>query len=277
MTDCIPNWTSLLLPDHPHRQFNHGDSSELGAKPWEVINAINTIAGCVNASFATMQDALTNITLTAGPQGPKGDTGATGSNGSNGSAGAAATITIGTVTGLTAGATPTVTNTGSATAAQLNFGIPAGAAGTPGAAGSNGTNGTNGAAGATGSAGVNAFGTPNSKTLAFATAIQATDPTKPAVISAMIEAAYTLTIASTLADEVELRIGPVQATVANGTAGTAVATFKTSLTGILVSVGMGMIQRNQLTAHLPVGWYYAVRRVSGTTATIQAAFDQSVG
>lgn len=134
-----------------------------------------------------------------------------------------------------------------------------------------------GPSGPTGQAGVNAFGSPNTLSPAFATAYQATDPTKPAVLSAMIETIYTVSVASTLADTVELRIGSVQATVANGTGGTAVATFRTSLTGITLSIGMGTINRNQLTGFLPTGWFFALRRISGTTATIQGAFDQAVG
>lgn len=52
--------------------------------------------------------------------------------------GTAATITVGTVTGLAAGAAPTVTNAGTTSAAKLNFGIPAGAKGDPGAKGDKG-------------------------------------------------------------------------------------------------------------------------------------------
>ncbi len=58
-----------------------------------------------------------------GRQGPKGD---------------AATISIGTVTGLPAGSTPTVTNSGNTSAAIFNFGIPAGADGADGTNGDNG-------------------------------------------------------------------------------------------------------------------------------------------
>lgn len=64
----------------------------------------------------------------AGGVGPAGVAGATGS---------AATVNIGTVTTLPAGAQATVTNSGSASAAVLNFGIPQGAAG--GGAGSGGS------------------------------------------------------------------------------------------------------------------------------------------
>ena len=52
--------------------------------------------------------------------------------------GAAATIAAGTAAGLPAGSSPTVTNSGTSSAAVFNFGIPAGA---------NGTNGTDGANG----------------------------------------------------------------------------------------------------------------------------------
>lgn len=53
--------------------------------------------------------------------------------GTPGPPGTAATIAAGTATGLAAGAPPTVTNSGSSSAAVFNFGIPAGATGTLGA------------------------------------------------------------------------------------------------------------------------------------------------
>ena len=64
-----------------------------------------------------------------------GSNGTNGSNGSNGTNGTAGTIAIGTVTNLSAGTTPTVTNTGTANAAVLNFGIPQGLDGTGGGGG----------------------------------------------------------------------------------------------------------------------------------------------
>lgn len=121
-----------------------------------------------------------------------------------------------------------------------------------------------------------AFNTPVAISPVFGTAYAATNPAKPAILSVMVEAAYTVSLANTQSDTVELRIGPNATTVANGTGGTAVATFKNSLTGIVVAIGMGTINRNQLTAALPVGWFYAVRRVAGTTATIPSAYDQAV-
>lgn len=118
---------------------------------------------------------------------------------------------------------------------------------------------------------------PVSVTPAFGTAYQATVPTKPSFISAMIDTAYTVTVASTLQDTVELRIGPNQAQVAAGTGGFVAATFRASLTGIALVIGMALGQRNQLTAMLPAGWYYSLRRVQGTTATVTSATDQAIG
>lgn len=95
----------------------------------------------------------------AGSTGPKGDTGSTGpqgtagATGSTGPAGAAATIAVGTVTPLNAGATPTVSNSGTSSAATFNFGIPAGATGATGPTGPSGATGSAGATGPTGSAG----------------------------------------------------------------------------------------------------------------------------
>ena len=57
---------------------------------------------------------------------PRGDTGADGADGADGSA---ATIAVGTVTTLAAGASATVTNSGTTSAAVFDFGLPAGATG----------------------------------------------------------------------------------------------------------------------------------------------------
>ncbi len=194
-----------------------------------------------------------------GPPGPEGPVGATGATGPKGDTGAQGP------TGLT-GAQGPAGNTG----AQ-------GPTGNTGAQGPKGDTGATGAAGATGPAGPTTVGTPTPITPVFGTAYQALTPAKPSFISAMIDAAYTVTVASTLADTVELRIGPVQTTVANGTGGTAVAVFRASLTGIALVIGLGLGQRNQLSAMLPTGWWWALRRVAGTTAIITSATDQSLG
>jgi len=62
----------------------------------------------------------------AGETGPQGIQGETGAQGPQGDPGTAATITIGSVTTGSAGSSVSVTNSGSSTAAILNFTIPKG-------------------------------------------------------------------------------------------------------------------------------------------------------
>ena len=63
---------------------------------------------------------------------------AAGGAGPTGAAGSAVTVSIGSVTTLAAGAAATVSNSGTAQAAVLNFGIPQGVAGAAGSGGSGG-------------------------------------------------------------------------------------------------------------------------------------------
>ena len=65
-----------------------------------------------------------------GATGPAGTAGAMGPSGPTGSAGAAASVQVGTVVTGAAGSSAAVTNSGTASAAVLNFVIPQGAAGT---------------------------------------------------------------------------------------------------------------------------------------------------
>lgn len=122
-------------------------------------------------------------------------------------------------------------------------------------------------------------GAPVARTLALATLYQAIDPTKPAIVSLGVETNYTVTLASVLEDIVELRIGAPgdKDKLLNGSGGVAVASFRSSLKGLAVTIGMVQAQRSQLLAVLPTGWYFAVRRTVGTTATIQGAIEQPFG
>lgn len=79
-----------------------------------------------------------------GPQGPKGDTGDPGATGPQGPAGSAATIAVGAVTTLDPGAQATVTNSGSASAAVLDFALPRGEKGDKGDTGPQGEKGEKG-------------------------------------------------------------------------------------------------------------------------------------
>lgn len=76
-----------------------------------------------------------------GPQGEKGDAGDPGATGPQGPAGSAATIAVGAVTTLDPGAQATVTNSGSASAAVLDFALPRGEKGDKGDTGPQGPKG----------------------------------------------------------------------------------------------------------------------------------------
>lgn len=94
-----------------------------------------------------------------GPQGPQGDPGANGAPGEQGPAGTAATITVGSVTASDPGFTPQVTNSGTASAAVLDFVLPRGAQGPAGSDGAPGADGQDGAEGPQGPAGPNEVST----------------------------------------------------------------------------------------------------------------------
>lgn len=86
----------------------------------------------------------------AGPQGPAGRDGVDGTDGVDGQDGAAATITVGSVTTVDYEYPATVNNSGTTSAAVLDFTIPRGVPGETGATGPQGPQGETGATGATG-------------------------------------------------------------------------------------------------------------------------------
>ena len=84
-----------------------------------------------------------------GDPGPQGEPGQAGAPGTAGAPGAAATVTVGTTTTGEAGTEATVTNSGTTSAAVLNFTIPRGAKGDKGDTGNTGPAGTTTFAGLT--------------------------------------------------------------------------------------------------------------------------------
>jgi hypothetical protein len=138
----VPAWDYLLT-------VNAGDYVEL---MYQVTNTDivleHAVADGVPVDTPSLIVNVMQVMYTqVGPQGPAGLTGATGGTGP---AGAAATITAGTTTTLSPGASATVTNAGTSSAAIFNFGIPAGV---------KGDKGDTGDAGATGAAATIAAGT----------------------------------------------------------------------------------------------------------------------
>lgn len=194
-----------------------------------------------------------------GEIGPKGDTGPAGATGASGATGPKGD------TGDTGPVGP-----------KGDKG-DTGDTGPTGPTGTKGDTGDTGATGAQGPAGPAVISALTARSPAFGTAYQTQDTSKPSFISAMIDTAYTVTVASTIADTVELRVGANQAQVAAGTGGSVAATFRTSVTGIALAIGLGIGQRGQLTAWVPSGWYWALRRTQGTAATITSATEQTLG
>ncbi len=100
------------------------------------VNDAVTFAGSTYLAGAANQNAEPDaspqqwsVLAQAGGAGPTGPAGSTGQ---------AATLSVGTVTTLAAGEAATVSNSGTPSAAVLNFGIPQGAAGSAGAGGGGG-------------------------------------------------------------------------------------------------------------------------------------------
>lgn len=213
----------------------------------------------------------------------------------------ATNIAVGSVTGLSAGATPIVANSGSSTNVVLDFGIPAGSAGAAGSSFTYGSGAPSGGAngdmylrtssydmyyrsggswsvignvkGADGAAGVNAFGAPVARSLSFATAYQASTPAKPALVTVIVDLTTTVAVGTPQANTAELIVGSTTG-VASGT-GTLADTYRNDLTVTLIS--LGFTGRQKLQASVPAGYYFAIRRTVGTGITIVSAFDQTVG
>lgn len=88
-----------------------------------------------------------------GPEGPQGPQGPAGEPGTAGADGKSATVSVGEVTTLEPGSDATVTNSGTASAAVLNFGIPRGEPGPQGIQGPQGDPGPQGEQGPKGDPG----------------------------------------------------------------------------------------------------------------------------
>ena len=94
------------------------------------------------------------VEINPGTLGPKGDTGATGATGATGPAN---TLSVGTVTTLSPGASATATITGTSPNQTVSFGIPQGATGATGATGAQGIQGIQGIQGVPGDAAFHPF------------------------------------------------------------------------------------------------------------------------
>lgn len=121
----------------------------------------------------------------------------------------------------------------------------------------------------------NCINSPNSLSLSFATAYQATTPSKSALLVVNLTSTATLNIGGGQTHSAEIVIGSTAA-VASGT-GSVVCRYRNSQTGtVVVGVGLSAQLDTPCAFYLPENWYFAVRQTSGTI-TITSAFDQSIG
>lgn len=138
--------------------------------------------------------------------------------------------------------------------------------GSPGSAGTPGTNGTS-----------YTPQPPAPRTISIATAYQHTDVTKGYKVAVNARATQTVTLAGTIGDKIELRVGPTAASVVpGGTGGFPVGVWESGITGIALMVGAAVADGGQLTADVQAGWYFSVNRLAGTTATIVSCYTQSL-
>lgn len=119
-------------------------------------------------------------------------------------------------------------------------------------------------------------GNPTGRTLVLATAYQANDNTKAAIITITVGSSATLSLTAGTTISGEVRIGTAN-TVATGASGSAVGNYKNSLTGTLV-IGLALSTESQqtFTIVLPIGGYFAVRQTAGSGLTIISAFEQTL-
>ncbi len=118
------------------------------------------------------------------------------------------------------------------------------------------------------------IGAPAPVSLTLATAFQATDPTRPAVVSININSVASITIGGGVINTGDVLMGATSA-VASGT-GTIIGRYRNTLSGaVIVGVGINSDCISQIQFVLPIGWFYAVRQTAGTIVIV-SAFDQSI-
>lgn len=115
-------------------------------------------------------------------------------------------------------------------------------------------------------------GSPVLRSLVPATAYQATDKTKAAIVTLNLTSTALLSLTGGQTHSADIVIGATSA-VATGT-GVAIGKYSSSLTGAL-TVGLNLSNTGAapITFALPAGWYFAIRVTSGTV-TVTSAYDQ---
>lgn len=150
---------TLIFPDEGFVSFNITASAlSITGQQLNLIS-LDDFKKQTSAYVQQQTDELKNnfdtyvASVKTGPQGPQGETGAQGPAGSPGSDGKAATVSVGETTTASSGQSASVTNSGTDSAAILDFVIPAGPQGPQGEKGDTGPQGDAGVQGPQGAQG----------------------------------------------------------------------------------------------------------------------------
>lgn len=127
-----PWWQLLVLRGAPGPKGDPGDQGTAATIAVGTVTAVDYGQGPVVSNSGSASEAVFDFQLPSGPQGEKGDPGTPGVPGEKGDPGLAATIAVGTVSSAPYGEEPQVSNAGTASAAVLDFVLPAGAPGEKG-------------------------------------------------------------------------------------------------------------------------------------------------
>lgn len=145
-----PWWQLLVLRGAPGPKGDPGDQGTAATIAVGTVTAVDYGQGPVVSNSGSASEAVFDFQLPSGPQGEKGDPGTPGvpgpqgeqglqgvpgpqgDPGEKGDPGLAATIAVGTVSSAPYGEEPQVSNAGTASAAVLDFVLPAGAPGEKG-------------------------------------------------------------------------------------------------------------------------------------------------
>lgn len=116
---------------------------------------------------------------------------------------------------------------------------------------------------------------PNSRSLTLATAFQATDNSRAAMVTVNLTSTATLSLSGGTTNSATVVIGATNA-VASGT-GTVINSYSNSNTGSLtIGLNLSTVSAVPVTFALPKNWFFAVLQTSGAV-TITSAYDQAIG
>lgn len=119
------------------------------------------------------------------------------------------------------------------------------------------------------------IGTPNARSLTLATAFQATDNSRAAMVTVNLTSTATLSLSGGTSNSATVVIGATSA-VASGT-GTVIANYSNTNTGALtIGLNLSTVSAVPVTFALPKSWFFAVLQTAGTVS-ITSSFDQAIG